>query len=297
MRLLICEPVRNLGEQAIVRSFVKGLIRHNVPYTMVQKDKVTENLIDPSVIVVTGRLASCAQILSYCRRKDADFIYFDKGYLRRGWGTENPEGYIRFVVNALHASDYFQEFPRPSDRWRKLKVQLSPPKKKGQNIIFAGCTEKFATFHNFNAVDYAKSVVDAIHKIINLPIIYRPKPGGRNTLGYNPVTNTTLSGNDRTIDQELKNAYALVTFSSNAAIDALIAGVPAFVLGPGMAKPVSNTDLAMLKNPYFPSEKERNQFFYDLAYCQWNGREIEKGVVWEDLKNILQRIKKKILRS
>lgn len=291
-RLIVVYPDRNSGEQQIVKSFIQGLENSGQSFTISQKTGFDESQIGPSTILVTGRLAASDHLLRACARKKADFVYFDKGYTHRGWGTQN-KGYMRFSLNSLHPLDYFQDVPRPPDRWEKLGIKLKPPRKNGRNIIFAGCTTKFANFHGLDPVEYAKNIVNSIRKITDKPIIHRPKPGARNDENYNPVPNTMLSNNTRTIEQELKDAYALVTFSSNAAIDAMIAGVPAFVLGPGIGRPIANTDLKMLNSPFFPPEEMRYQFFCDLAYCQWNGREIEEGLVWQDLKKILKRIRKK----
>lgn len=286
--LIVYHPYRNLGEQGIVEAFVKGLKKHNQPFRVISKFEFNPDQIDPEAVVFTGRLASSHSILHACLSKGARFIYFDKGYVRRGWGVEN-KGYIRFSVDGLHPLSYFQQVARPPDRWNRLKITMKPRLKKGAHVIFAGCTSKFANFHDFDPVDYARTVVDTIKRWSGRPVLYRPKPGERNSPVDNPIEGTTLSNHHRTIEEELKNAHALVTFSSNAAIDAILAGVPAFVLGPGIAKPISNTDLSRIENPLFPSEKERRQFFYDLAYCQWNGHEIETGLVWENLKEILLR--------
>lgn len=288
-RLIVYHPYRNWGEQGIVEAFLRGLEKHGQAFTIISKYDFNPNQIDPESVVFTGRLAASDGILRTCLSKGARFIYFDKGYIHRGWGVKNKR-YIRFSVNGLHPLEYFQNVPRPPDRWNRLKVPMRPFRGTGSHVIFAGCTSKFANFHDFDPVDYARAIVKTVKQWTGRPVLYRPKPGDRNSPVDNPVEGTTLSNHHRTIEEELQNAHALVTFSSNAAIDAILAGVPAFVLGPGIAKPISNTDLSRIEDPCFPPEKEQRQFFYDLAYCQWNGREIEKGLVWENLKEILSRI-------
>lgn len=285
--LVIYRPNRNAGEQALTESFIQGLRRHGEAFTIIPKEEFREDEIDPRHWVVLGRLASSFHILHACQRKGVPFIYFDKGYIHRGWHTHKHRGYIRFAVNDVHPLHYFLKIPRLGDRWKNLGVSLEPRQRKGDHVLYAGCTHKFAAYHQLDPLAYTAGIIEAIKKITDRPILYRPKPGGRNDLNYNPIPGTILSDIRIPIEEELKRTFAVVTFSSNAALDAILHGVPAFVLGPGIAQPVSNTDLSKLNHPYFPTDDERLRWCHSVAYCQWQVWEIEEGRVWQDLKMLL----------
>src|SRR3989338_7336791 len=287
-RLVVYDPgKKNEGEQLLVNAFCRGLRTHGEQFTVISKQEFSEQQIEADCLVVTGRLAHSSHILHTCRRKGASFIYFDKGYLHRGWNTGKHGGYIRFAINDVHPLRYFLRIPRPSDRWEKLNVRLKPLR-QGNHILYADCTRKFAAYHDLDPIAFASKAVETIQRTTDKPILYRQKPSARDVLSKSPIPGTILSDIRVPIEKELSKVFALVTFSSNAALDAIVNGVPAFVLGPGIAKPVSNTDLEKLADPWFPTDAERLRWCHAVAYCQWQIWEIEEGLVWQDLKRLLR---------
>src|SRR3989338_6840462 len=159
-----------------------------------------------------------------CLENKVHVVYCDKSYTHRAW-------------HGFHPLHYFQSVSHPSDRWKKPKITLKPPREKGDHIIFAGCSHKFAAWHNFDIHDYARRIISEIRSHTRRPIVYRPK---RSSVPPPSIPGTRYSHAERKIEHELENAHALVTFSSNAAVDAIFHGVPVFVLGPSIAKPVAN---------------------------------------------------------
>lgn len=240
--------------------------------------------IEEADAVITYHITFSKPIMDACLKKKIHAIYYDKGYTNRAWRGHGQKAYYRFSVNAFHPLHYFQSRQRPSDRWQALGIRLNPRAKNGLNIIFAGCSQKFADWHGFDITHYAMRVIGEIKKYTDRPIVYRPK---KSAVPPPPIPGTIYSHREQKIEHELERAHALVTFSSNAAVDAIFAGVPAFVLGPSIAKPVSNVDLSEIERPYFPSEEERLQWCSDLAYCQWRLDEIEGGLVWKSLKETM----------
>ena len=96
----------------------------------------------------------------------------------------------------------------------------------------------------------------------------RPDGGGQELLtSISPIT--TDAG-----------CWALVTHHSNAAVDALAAGIPVFCED-GAASLLSMPRLADIENPPLP--EGRAQFFADLAYCQWSVPEMASGACWDYL--------------
>ncbi len=274
----------NLGEQSLVKHLSLGIHRRADEFKIMSKKGFRPNQLDGFDVVFTGRLATSDYVMNACSAKKVDFIYFDKGYFNRGWKTEDARVHYRFSINGFQPLEYFQSIPRPPKRWKKLGISLKPPSKNGERIVITGCSQKFARMHGFTNEEFTEQTVAKLKSLTDRPIVYRPKPADTHA---KPIPGTIFSQNRCKIQDELKEAHAVVTFSSNAAADAIIAGVPAFVLGPSIARPVSNTDLSKIEDPWFPSEKERRQWCYDLAYCQWRIEEMEDGTLWEDLKKIL----------
>ncbi len=273
----------NLAHQQLVRVIVKGLQAHGVATTLTFIRDFHPDQTKAADVIFAYNILNGPRIIQACHERNVNVVYYDKGYFNRGWDTMNPEVYYRFSVNAFQPLHYFQSTPRPPDRWERLGIELQP-RRAGQNIIFAGCSSKFARLNGFELDSYASDVVRRIRALTDRPIIYRPK---KSLTPPPPIPGTLYSHKRARIAVDLADAYALVTFSSNAAVDAILSGVPAFVLGPGIARPVSNTDLSKINDPWFPSEKERLQWCYDLAYCQWRVAEIEDGSLWRHLKDLM----------
>jgi hypothetical protein len=84
--------------------------------------------------------------------------------------------------------------------------------------------------------------------------------------------------------EALNGAHALVTYTSNTAVDALCAGYPAFCTGPNPANLFGNIDLAQIERPRVPSVETRRQWAATLAANQWTLPEIAAGLAWQKLQ-------------
>ncbi|HNT88271.1 MAG TPA: hypothetical protein PKL84_10445, partial [Candidatus Hydrogenedentes bacterium] len=78
-----------------------------------------------------------------------------------------------------------------------------------------------------------------------------------------------------TFAEELGNAWAVVTYDSNAALEAMIAGVPVFTLGQSMIDACANKDLSKIESPLRP---DRQQLMHWIAYTQYNPDEFKAGL-------------------
>ncbi len=79
-----------------------------------------------------------------------------------------------------------------------------------------------------------------------------------------------------------------MTYSSGLAVDALLAGCPVYCESPAsFAYDLSLDSLLLVENPHMPS---RDQWIYDLCYCQWSDQEIGDGTVWSHLKTLLSKL-------
>ena len=72
------------------------------------------------------------------------------------------------------------------------------------------------------------------------------------------------------------DAWCMVTHSSNAAVDAVVAGVPVVTLGNSACGPVSWT-WADIENPFWP---DREPWAWNLADNQFTIEEMKSGEAW-----------------
>ena len=80
----------------------------------------------------------------------------------------------------------------------------------------------------------------------------------------------------RPLAADLEGAWCLVTHSSTAAVEAVIAGVPVFVEPTCAAAPVGRTDLD-IENPVMP---DREPWLAALAHRQFSREELRSGFAW-----------------
>ena len=83
------------------------------------------------------------------------------------------------------------------------------------------------------------------------------------------------------LDVALQSAHALVTHSSNVAIEAACLGTPIFVDPASAAAPIGLTDLSMIETPVYP---DRQAWLSHLAYSQFSMDEIRDGSAWRLLR-------------
>ena len=272
-------------EKAIAEAYRQGIVKHGDECRVLPTADVEGVDEWANVAAFVGVKGYSRLLMDSYLKAGKHITILDKGYLS---GAKGPRSkYCRVSVDSFQPLDYFQAIQRPDDRLRELKIELKPSP-KGQNIIVAGGSLKYALWHNFNArygydpmTTWAADVINYIAERTKNPIVYRPKPSWNDA---RPLPHSRFSRPPITIDEELANAKALVTFGSNAAVDAIIAGVPVIVTGDGIAKPLSRTHLKQINDLYYPTDEERYAFLCNLTYIQFNLAEFESGLAWDIIK-------------
>ena len=214
-------------------------------------------------------------------------VYIDKGLTRHGddkYGNRLPK-YYRVSVDSFQATAYFMKKDRPPDRWETFGYEMKPWQKVGKDghIVVAGGSEKYSFWHEHEggATGWAWRVIEEIRKYTRRPIVYRPKPSWADAV---PIKGTKFSRPPTVLTQELQNCHALVTFGSNSAVTSICQGVPVFVLGDGIARPMGLSDLSKIESPLYPSDQDRMRWARCLAYAQWSLEEMESGECWKVLR-------------
>lgn len=223
-----------------------------------------EDSTDP--IVMRGILKY--KIMEQCRKDGRDFYFIDTGYLGNQKSKDNPNGwkfYHRIVKNDIQHNEII---PRPSDRFDRLNLDVGKWKKGGKKILIAKPDEKPMRYYGLNLDQWLEQTIEEIKKHTDRPIVVRERVKSRT---------------ERVVNKSLKEAlgedvFALVTFNSNAATEAVMYGWPAFTLAPShAAKPVTLQDLSKIETPYYPEEDKVRAWLNHLAYCQFHVNELKDG--------------------
>lgn len=210
------------------------------------------------------------------REKNLEVVVLETGYINRGDG-ENHHYAAGF--NGLNGRADFRNVGMPPDRAEKLGVELKPYR-GGESVILCGQVPWDASVDpTTTGVDHGiwlQATLERLKSYTNRNIRFRPHPLALNAL---PPLDCELS--TVPLQQDLKNAHAVVTFNSNSGVEALIDGVPVFCADVGsMVWKIANRSLISIDVPNRPA---RDWWLADLAYCQWTLDEMRSGEAWEHL--------------
>lgn len=217
-------------------------------------------------------------IMKRCWKDGRPFRYMDTGYFGNRPNPLNPHGwkwYHRVVDNNLQHDAII---PRPADRWEKLRIPIQSWRRTGRNIIIAAPDEKPCKFYDIHPKEWLDTTVAKIKQHTNRPVIIRNRVADPKARTRNSETSfsAVLAG----------DVFAVVTFNSVAATEAILAGIPAFVTAPcNAAKPVANQDLANIDHPWYPDEQMVHAWACHLAYGQFHISELEDGTAQKILDN------------
>jgi len=216
------------------------------------------------------------KIMKQCWENNRTFYYMDTGYFGNERTASNPNGWKywhRIVKNDLQHSKII---PRPDDRFKQFNKKFTPWKTSGRKILIAAPDEKPCKFYGVNKDEWVKQTVENIKQYTDRPVEVRERAPKR----IDRISTDTLQ---QALDNDV---FALVTFNSVAATEAIFHGIPAFTLAPAnAASPVSLQDLTKINEPYYPDADKLYAWGCHLSYGQFHVSELKTGQAMEMLLN------------
>ncbi len=213
---------------------------------------------DGEIFAVWGQLWLALDMIPKALKSGRPFLQIDNGFVQPACG--GPKGYYRISYNSL--SPVMIE-DAPSAR---IPVKMAPWRTSGRHVILALPGNGFGRAIGLDMGLWIRHSQTALRRVTGRPIIIRPKKSGR------------------TMDVDMANCWALVTHSSNVAVDAVLMGVPVFVAKTSPAVPVGNLDIAKLENPAMP---DRTAWFNSLMAQQFTLGEMASGFARETMRAVM----------
>lgn len=252
------------GEDEYINHFAKGsggVVTNTDDFVYEDSDKP---------IVLRGILKH--RIMKRCWLEGRDFYFIDTGYLGNQKNPLNLHGwkyYHRIVKNDLQHGNTIVK--RPADRFESLQIKLHDWKKSGKKILIAKPDEKPCKFYGVDLEQWVNETINILKQYTDRPIVVRERVKSRQD---RVVTNTLKEALD-------DDVFALVTFNSNSATEAVMYGYPAFTLCPThAASPVTAQDLSKIETPYYPDKDKVFAWACHLAYGQFHVNELKNGSAW-----------------
>lgn len=204
--------------------------------------------------LVGGLQFGSLEILSGLRARKAPYVFFDRAYFGGGPGS----GRLRAVRGAYQK--YWIEQRPGHDTDERLKhwgVELQPWRYDGRHILVIPPGDAIRTL--FGLGDWLGDTVRRLKACTERPIDISTKQ------------------DPRPLAQRLQQCHAVVTWTSNVAVDAIVAGVPAFCHDECAAAPVAG-ELTVLEHQIdAPPRPDRGPWARSLAWGQFTLDEINAG--------------------
>lgn len=201
--------------------------------------------------------------------KENRAYYIDNGYFSPG-----SNGYYRVTGDRLQSTG----IPRTkSGRFSTHGIAIQPWRlhDRGEYLLVTLQTESF--YDKFcdwgSRVEWIARVVDEVAQVSGRPLVFRDKPRSK-------------SAEVGELQKAIQGAWAVITFTSNTAVEAALAGIPVFCTHPCAATWMGSPLLNQVETPWFPADPTRLEICDTLAANQWSLDEIRSGACWDDLMRL-----------
>jgi len=199
-----------------------------------------------------------------------------------------------------------EELEYPSDRLLELGINYTGWKRNaGSKIIIALQLAGDASLRNNDINQWCMDTVFTLRQHTDRPIEIRTHPGASDRSwekgDYNKLFQyflfqgiqdvTFVNGRVTPWEQQILDAYCVVTFTSGLAIDAVVNGIPVLSCDEGnFTWNIGERKLSNIENLNLAEDAQVHQWLRNLAYCQWTPEEMESGQCWDHLASSVEKV-------
>lgn len=212
-------------------------------------------------VFMYGCLRGLKPTLDQARAEGRTWYYADNGYFRPG-----KAGYFRITRDALQHDGAGNALP---ERWERLGLEIKPWRKDGSHVLVCPPDEIYGQLWGLDHRKWLQDVLTTLYSSTNRKVVVRDRSKARSAT--------------EPFAAALRGAWALVTCASNAAVEALLAGVPVFCTRPCAAYKMGKADVAEIEDPAMLADRER--WARVLAANQWSVAEMRDGTCWRELND------------
>lgn len=210
-------------------------------------------------VALYGFLRGLLPTLRQAQQLGRPWVYADRGYLRATYG-DDYSGYFRVTRDAYqHVGLMGSEVG--AERLKRIGVKIAPWRRNGKHILVCPPGDVFATAieGRTSAAWLAETVRLLVESGTARAVRVRHK----------------AEAATRPLAADLEDAHALITYMSNSAVEAALAGVPVFCAPTCAAATVGLSDVRRIDEPWYPEHRE--VWARALAANQWTLTELRAG--------------------
>jgi len=212
-------------------------------------------IADHGTHIVGGLQFGSLDLMIELRANPKPFLFMDRAYFGGGPGTNM----LRIVPNA-----YQHHWMPQVDRWARVRqpnISEWQDSKPSDAIMVVPPSAAICLL--FDLGDWLKDTMHALAMLTDRPVFISYK------------------GDRQPLVERLKNCHAVVTWTSNVAVEAVCAGVPAIVSKHSAARPmcchIETMDQHSIENPKRPDKTIRQTWANGLTWGQFSLEEIRNG--------------------
>ena len=289
MKISIYTKFGPINSKKVFEAFIESLKKAG-DEVQINEDKNSDVAVIWSVLW-QGRMLGYQNIWNECQNKNKPIVVLEVGGIKR---NET----FKVGINGVNREADFANQNVDSDRWKKFNIELKPWTHAGEEIIICGQHHNSHQWRNNPKMyKWFEQQITEIRKYSDRPIVVRPHPRNHVNIDTTKFKNVNVippiknqnTYDDTNFNEILKNAWAVVNYSSNPAMQSVFNGVPVFVSEASLSYDVGNSSLADINNPNMP---DRQNWASSLAYTEWTTEEIKQGLPWARIK---KRLKEKYL--
>ena len=202
--------------------------------------------------------------------------------------------YLRYSLDGIFpTTGYYFDSNIDRTRWDTIKSNYGFNERAwqstGKHVLI--CLQRAGgwSMDGLDVIQWIGSIVPAIKKYTDKPILVRGHPGSLKTIPEIQRRFPELKiSNFSDIRDDLSRACATITYNSSPGIASLLWGIPAWITDPrpqrSQAYPYAELDLSNLSNPEC---KDRTELYHRLSQCHFNMAELDSGLAWQFMRQRL----------
>lgn len=210
---------------------------------------------DDVLHIVGGLQFGALERMKEIQLSGAPFIFYDRAYFGGGPGSER----LRITANAYQKNKVQAGV---AGRFAKLGVELKPWTQDGDHILFVPPSPAVRALFSVGD-DWEGRILKRLADATKRPV------------------RVSVKGDPAPLEERLRGCWCVVTWTSNVAVDAIVAGVPAFTSAHSAAAPVAGSLLDLETLIEGPPTPKREAWAESLAWGQFDLAEIRGGYAKE----------------
>jgi hypothetical protein len=303
------QTARDFNEHEILKKFHEGMLAYSLASDLPVTCYIDlEDVYSPChVAVMFGSWKNREKGHHITRTSIAQnancFICIETPLLNRSVHEQNTQyrvGVNGFLNNSGIFTDTRDDYP--ADRFENLKINWPGWKNNPDgHILLMLQLPGDASLRGHNIYDWAFHTVQDLRNYTDKKIVIRPHPlaplrSGEEFYDFffklhnKKLLNVSVSDiNEKTLSQDLAEAFCSISFTSGSAIDSILHGIPTIATDPGnFAYEISSQYPEEILNVKRATNEQVYHWLKKLAYHQWSSDEMHSGKVWEYLYPIVK---------